>query len=54
MQGERDAREGLADRYIDSFERIITQLQGDLRRKDINIIMGRLSDFDMENKTYPH
>jgi len=54
MQGERDAREGLADRYIDSFEGIITQLEGDLRRKDINIVMGRLSDFDMENKTYPH
>ena len=54
MQGERDAREGLADRYIDSFEGIITQLEWDLQRKDINIIMGRLSDFDMENKTYPH
>ena len=54
MQGERVAREGLADRYIDSFEGIITQLEGDLRRKDINIVTGRLSDFDMENKTYPH
>ena len=54
MQGERDAREGLADRYIDSFEGIITQLEWDLQRKDINIIMGRLSDFDMENKTYSH
>ena len=53
MQGERVAREGLADRYIDSFEGIITQLEGDLRRKDINIVTGRLSDFDMENKTYP-
>ena len=54
MQGKRDAREGLADRYIDSFVGIIIQLEGVLQREDINNVMGRLSDFDMENKTYPH
>lgn len=54
MQGERDARESLADRYIDSFEGLISQLEKDLGRNDINIVIGRLSDFDMENKTYPH
>jgi len=54
MQGERDARESLADRYIDSFEGLINQLEKDLGRNDINIVIGRLSDFDMENKTYPH
>ena len=47
----RDARKGLTDRYIDSFVGIIIQLEGDLRRKDVNIVMGRLRDFEMENKT---
>lgn len=51
MQGERDEREGLADRYIDSFVGIIIQLEGDLRSEDINIVMGRLSNFEMKNKT---
>ena len=51
MQGERDAREGLADRYIHSLVGIIIQLEGDLRREDINIVMNPLSDFEMENKT---
>ena len=51
MQGERDAREGLADRYIDSFVGIIIQLEGVLQREDINNVMGRLSDFDMGNQT---
>lgn len=54
MQGERDAREELADLYIESFNEIIKQLERDLGRNDINIVIGRLSDFDMENKTYPH
>jgi len=54
MQGERDAREGLADRYRESFEGVVQQLKSDLNRNDLNIVIGRLSDFDMENKTYPH
>ncbi len=54
MQGERDAREQLADVYIESFKGIISQLQKDLGRDDLNIVIGRLSDFDLENKTYPH
>jgi hypothetical protein len=54
VQAEREAREGLADRYIDSFAGIIIQLEGVLQREDINIVMGRLSDLNMENRTYPH
>ncbi len=54
MQGEREARESLADRYNESFAGVIGQLEQDLDRSDLNIVMGRLSDFDMENKTYPH
>jgi hypothetical protein len=53
MQGERDAREELGDRYAESFHGILDQLRSDLRRKDLNFVIGRLSDFDMENKKYP-
>jgi hypothetical protein len=44
MQGERDAKEGLAAVYFDSLRGLIDQLQGDLRRKDITLVIGRLSD----------
>lgn len=54
MQGERDARERLADVYLNSFKGVIEQLKRDLNRNDLNIVIGRLSDFDMENKIYPH
>lgn len=54
MQGERDAREALSDLYTDSFKRVVGQLEKDLSRDDINVVYGRLSDFDLSNKTYPH
>jgi hypothetical protein len=54
MQGERDAKESLADVYAESFKGIIAQLQADLGRTDINVVIGRLSDYDMANKSYPH
>lgn len=54
MQGERDAREKHGDVYEASFKGLIDQLEKDLNRKDINFIIGRLSDFDMDNKRYPH
>ncbi len=54
MQGERDAREQLADLYVDSFNRVVAQLKSDLGHDRINVVIGRLSDFDMNNETYPH
>ena len=54
MQGERDAREGLAGYYATSLSRLIQQLKTDLDRKDIYTVIGRLSDFDMTNSKYPH
>lgn len=54
MQGERDAKEQLADVYARSFQAILEQLKKDLKRKDINFVIGRISDFDMQNKNYPH
>ena len=54
MQGERDAREKHGTVYKASFKGLIAQLGKDLGRKDINFVLGRLSDFDMSNKKYPH
>ncbi|MCM8529005.1 MAG: sialate O-acetylesterase [Lentisphaeraceae bacterium] len=54
MQGERDAREKHGEVYKASFIGILEQLKADLGIKDINFVIGRLSDFDMENKKYPH
>lgn len=54
MQGERDAREQLGEVYEESLTGLYTQLSKDLDRKDINFILGRLSDFDMRNEKYPH
>jgi hypothetical protein len=53
MQGERDAREKNADVYGDSLKGLYEQLCRDLKRQDVNFVIGRLSDFDMQNKTYP-
>ncbi|MCH7224895.1 sialate O-acetylesterase [Haloferula sp. A504] len=54
MQGERDAREGHGGVYGDSFKGLIGQLSKDLKRDDIHFVIGRLSDFDMEDQRYPH
>jgi hypothetical protein len=54
MQGERDAREKHGEVYGDAFKGILTQLKADLQLEEINFVIGRLSDFDMDNKRYPH
>jgi len=54
MQGERDARERHGEVYAASFRGLVAQLQADLKRKDVNFVIGRLSDFDNGNKRYPH
>jgi len=54
MQGERDAREEHGDVYQESLEGLVAQLENDLGRSAINVVIGRLSDFDMANETYPH
>ena len=54
MQGERDARMEFASVYEESLLGVYQQLSTDLNRNDINFIIGRLSDFDMENKKWPH
>jgi hypothetical protein len=54
MQGERDANEKHGDIYGDSLNGLFGQLASDLGRNDLNFVIGRLSDFDMQNQKYPH
>ena len=54
MQGERDAKEKLGEVYEKSLTGLYKQLSNDLKRNDINFVIGRLSDFDMSNEKYPH
>ena len=54
MQGERDAREKHGTVYLASLRGLVDQLEADLGRQDINVVIGRLSDFDLANKRYPH
>jgi hypothetical protein len=44
MQGESDAKEHLSDHYEEAFLGILEQLKSDLGVKEINYIIGRLSD----------
>lgn len=53
MQGERDARESHANVYAASFHRVLAQLKHDLEFRDINFVVGRLSDFGLKNRSYP-
>lgn len=54
MQGERDANKGWGKLYEASLIGLYQQLSEDIGRKDINFVIGRLSDFDLKNTRYPH
>nr|WP_299381119.1 sialate O-acetylesterase [Allomuricauda sp.] len=54
MQGERDAREELAEVYERSLLGLYEQVKSDLNIEEMNFIIGRLSDFDMKDEKYPH
>lgn len=54
MQGERDAKEKHGEVYAASLRGLIDQLAGDLQREHINFVIGRLSDFDLNNQRYGH
>lgn len=54
MQGERDAYDKQGEVYADSLRGLMQQLRSDLSRNDINFVIGRLSDFDMDNTRIPH
>lgn len=54
MQGERDARESHGDVYGRSLQGLIAQFASDLDRDSIFFVIGRLSDFQMNNRNFPH
>lgn len=45
MQGERDAKEKLDGIYGEALRQLIENLRRDLKRPDLNFVIGRLSDF---------
>jgi len=45
MQGERDAKEGHGSVYEESLKGLIKQFATDLEHKDVNVVIGRLSDY---------
>ena len=45
MQGEGDAYAESGDRYAVSLKGLIDQLRHDLGRQEVNVVIGRLSDF---------
>jgi len=53
MQGEADVKAGNVDVYAKSFKGLLDQLEQDLGRKDLNIIIGRLSDFGLKKRSNP-
>lgn len=54
IQGERDARIKEGEVYKQSLHGLIDKLKRDLNRKDLHTVIARLSDFDMENESWPH
>lgn len=54
MQGERDAKEQHGEVYRASLRRLIDQVGEDLGQEKVRFVIGRLSDFDMEDKRHPH
>jgi len=44
MQGESDAQTGLAPVYEESLRGLIKQMRDDLKRPDLSVVVGRLSD----------
>ena len=53
MQGERDAREEHGNVYEASFVGLLDQIRTHLSHPDVNFVIGRLSDFDLEDANYP-
>ncbi len=51
MQGERDANNNVknGDVYAEYLQGLIDQLSTDIGRDDLNVVIGRLSDFGTKN-----
>ncbi len=53
MQGESDAIKNQGEVYEASLLGLYDQLSNDLKRNDINFIIGRISDYGIANSKYP-
>ncbi|WP_017446714.1 sialate O-acetylesterase [Gayadomonas joobiniege] len=54
MQGERDAKLQLASVYGESLKRVIADLKTKYQQPNMNVVLGRINDFDLANKNYKH
>jgi hypothetical protein len=50
MQGERDAREKHGGIYESNLQGLVEQLSSDLKRNDIDVVIGRISDFGLKSR----
>ena len=48
MQGERDANGGAHAAYKDALKQLISNLRRDLKRPDMNIVIGRIGDYALD------
>lgn len=53
MQGERDAREGHGAVYEASLRALIEQVRQDLKREKLCVVIGRISDYGIDNPERP-
>ena len=53
MQGEADAKED-GEVYKESLKGLIAQVRDDLKRKDVTVVIGRISDFEDKDVPRPH
>ena len=55
MQGEADSRRSTyAKMYSSNFCSLLVRLSEDLEQDNINFVIGRISDFGIENSKYPY
>jgi len=48
MQGERDANGGAHAPYKDALKLLISNLRRDLKRRDMNVVIGRIGDYALD------
>jgi len=50
MQGESDAQGRVSAAYKDSLKLLISNFRRDLKRPDMNVVIGRIADYALDNK----
>ncbi|GEM_PF-709152 len=51
MQGERDANGGAHAAYKDALKQLISNLRRDLKRPDMNVVIGRIGDYALDRES---